>query len=78
MASFVESTKADFSLSPSERKQRQEIMEAMSVVQEAIKLLGRRMAVDDLDLRSRTIVTSSKESIQKIQSYVEKTFQPVS
>ncbi|MCX6117842.1 MAG: hypothetical protein NT027_09885 [Proteobacteria bacterium] len=77
MASFVDATISNYSLSPSERKNRQEIMEAMSTVQQALKLLTATQNEFPKDLKSRQIVISSHESLAKIQTYVEKTFSSV-
>jgi len=74
MPTFVETAVSDFTLSPQERRNRQEIMEAMHTVHQALKLLTNSHSALTSDLKSRQIVISSRESLAKIQTYVEKTF----
>ena len=76
MNSYVQTSKSNFSLSPQERRQRQEIMEAMQTVQSALDLLSKRH--DDLsaDLKSHKIMISSQQCMAKLHSYVEQTLNP--
>ena len=74
MPSYVDSAKFDFSLSPQERRERQEVMDAMKTVNQALKLLAKSQNEITSDLKSRQIVISSRESLAKIQTFVDKTF----
>lgn len=78
MATFVETTKMDFSLSPQERKQRQEIMEAMQTVQSALNLLSTQQSEVSTDLKAHKILAVSQQCMAKLQSFVEQTFTPPS
>lgn len=74
MPTYVENSLSNFALSPTERRQRQEIMEAMTTVQSAIKLLSERQDALATDLKSHTIVASSQQCVARLQSFVEQSF----
>lgn len=73
MKTYVETSRTDFSLSPLERRQRQEIMAAFQTIQSAIELLSKQQDPLSCDLKTRTILTSSQQCMAKLQSFVEQT-----
>ncbi|MCX6124415.1 MAG: hypothetical protein NTV34_06650 [Proteobacteria bacterium] len=73
MPTFVDSSKTDFTRTPHERRQRQELSDAMATVKSALDLLTERHDALSADLRSRTIVTSSKQCLSKLQTFVDQT-----
>lgn len=64
----------DFSLTPQERRQRSEIMDAMHTLQSAVQLLCQRQASELPDLKSRTVVAASQQSLTKLKNFVEQSF----
>jgi hypothetical protein len=70
MPTYVDSLRKDFTLSPTERKQREEIMEAMETVQAAITLLQNQTDLVNQDLKTRKIISASVLHMAKIHAYV--------
>lgn len=74
MQTFADPSKANFSLSPQERRQRQEIMTAVRTVQSALDILSKKQDHVSTDLQSRHIVSTSQQCMAKLQSFVEQAF----
>lgn len=64
----------DFSLTPQERRQRLEILDAMHNLQSAVHLLCQRQGTELVDMKTRTVVAASQQSLAKLQNFVEQSF----
>ena len=65
---------SEFVLSPIERKQRHDIMGAISALQTAVQELKSHAERDQPNLRSREILIHSTRAIGTLESYVKKQF----
>ena len=74
MRIMTEASINDFSLTPQERRQRSEIMDAMHTLQSAVQLLCQRQGSELPDLKSRTVVAASQQSLTKLKNFVEQSF----
>lgn len=64
----------DFSLTPQARRQKVEIMDAMQNLQSAVHLLCQRSNNDLGDLKTRTVIAASQQSLAKLKTFVEQSF----
>jgi hypothetical protein len=74
MRIMTEASISDFSLTPQERRQRSEIIDAMHTLQSAVQLLCQRQGNELPDLKSRTVVAASQQSLMKLKNFVEQSF----
>jgi hypothetical protein len=66
---------SEFVLSPIERKQRHDIMGALSALQAAVLELKTQTERNQPNLRSREILIHSNRAIGTLETYVKKQFQ---
>lgn len=74
MRTLPETPVNEFSLSPQERRQRTELLDAMQNLQSAVHLLCQRPSNEVADLKTRTVVAASQQSLAKLKSFVEQSF----
>lgn len=71
---FLRSDVSEFLLSPTERKQRQDLMSALSTLQAAVKELQGRVDQTQPNLRSREIISNSNKAITVLKTYVDRQY----
>jgi hypothetical protein len=65
---------SEFVLSPTERRQRHDVMGALSTLQAAVKELQNRAEIDQPNLRCREILQNSNKAIGTLQSFLNSKF----
>jgi 2-polyprenyl-6-methoxyphenol hydroxylase-like FAD-dependent oxidoreductase len=74
---FVNSGIHEFSLSPYERKRRQELAGAVHVIQNAIQELQSRLENDEPNLRARELVLNSSKALSTIKQMMDAQNKPI-
>lgn len=74
MRILPETSVNEFSLTPQARRQRSELLDAMQNLQSAVHLLCQRPSTELADLKTRTVVAASQQSLAKLKSFVEQSF----
>ena len=72
---FLRSEVSEFLLSPVERKQRQDLISALSTLQAAVKELHARSDNNQPNLRCREIMLNSDRAIGVLKSFVDRKFE---
>lgn len=78
MRMMPESSINDFAMTPQARRQRTEILDAMQNLQSAVHILCQRPSTELSDLKTRTVVAASQQSLAKLKTFVDQTFAPTS
>lgn len=76
MRIMPETSVSEYSLTPQARRQRTELLDAMQNLQSAVHLLCQRPSTELADLKTRTVVAASQQSLAKLKSFVEQSFSP--